>query len=107
MNAEMTSSHITVYAIPVYDGSLIASEHDLLDAISELGEMSVDLINDFEVAWAERKTVNYPKYRRRLKLRRNAGGEDGDSADGDDVDDGGDEDQEEDQEEEEENDSES
>jgi len=61
---------VKVNAIPVYDGHLIKSDGDLADLISEVQEMSVDLLNDYDVPWIEQKGVSYPKYRRRFRIKK-------------------------------------
>ena len=72
---------VSVHAIPVYDGHLIASETDIQDILLDQGEMNVELVNDFEIPWVLRKTVSYPKYRRTRRRKRAAEGEDGEDDD--------------------------
>lgn len=69
---------VSVHAIPVFDGHLIQSESDIHDNLIDAGEMNVELINDFEIPWVLKKTINYPKYRRiRRKKKVAAEGEEG------------------------------
>jgi len=65
---QSTSPYISVviHAIPVFDGQLITSEKDLYDALNDVPEMRVELINDFDVPWIEYKSKPYPKYRKKL-----------------------------------------
>ena len=65
----------------MYDGQLITCEKDLHDAITEFPEMTVELINDFDVPWIEFRGKSYPKYRKTLKLRAEGGSRDGDAED--------------------------
>ena len=48
-------SCVAVHAIPVYDGVQISSETDIMDSLIDIGEMNVELINDFEIPWVLRK----------------------------------------------------
>lgn len=66
---------VSVHAIPVYDGSLIATESDIIENLIEVGEMNVELINDFEIPWVSKKALAYPKYRRTRRKKRVASGE--------------------------------
>ena len=62
-----------MHAIPIFDGHLISSESDIHDNLIDVGEMSVELINDFEIPWVLKKTVNYPKYRRNRRKKKVTG----------------------------------
>ena len=82
---EETDTVVTVHAIPVYDGSLVKSEEELAEALQENGDLVVELVNDFELPWVQRKVVHYPKYRNLRKRRRAL--DDGEEDDDDDPDD--------------------
>jgi hypothetical protein len=55
-----------VHAIPVIDGLAVTSENDLMEALSDVHGMKVQLINDFDVPWIESKSKPYPKYKKTL-----------------------------------------
>ena len=98
--AEDTDTVVTVHAIPVYDGSLVRSEVDLAEYLQENGDLVVELVNDFELPWVQKKLVRYPRYKNLRRRRRT--NEDGEEDDDEDPDDDGDgEDQQEDEEEDE------
>ena len=88
---------ISIHAIPVYDGSLVKSENDLAEYLQDNGDLTVELVNDFELPWIQRKASNYPKYKNTRK-KKPADGEE-DSAE--EIDENEEEDQAEDEEEEE------
>ena len=63
-----------MHAIPIYDGTLISSESDIVENLIDFGEMNVELVNDFDIPWVIKKTTTYPKYRR-TRFRKKATGE--------------------------------
>ena len=63
---QQSKINVTIHAIPVIDGKLISSEHELMGSLGDK-DMRVDLINDFEVAWLD-YSKPYPKYQKTIKL---------------------------------------
>lgn len=76
-NESVSNIQISVHAIPVFDGELIASEEDLAgffagdddkSASSHYFGATCGLLNEFDVPWVERQGLKYPIYRRTLKF---------------------------------------
>jgi len=70
----------------VYDGSLIASENDLADLLSEIKDMTVGLINDFDIPWIVQKRAKFPVLKKK-KLDRSNMDDDDEDEEEDDLDD--------------------
>ena len=70
---------VSVSAIPVYDGSLITGENDLADLLYEIKDMTVGLINDFDIPWISQKKEKFP-FLKKIKVK-NSEDEDDDEED--------------------------
>jgi len=87
---------VSVSAVPVYDGALIAGENDLADLLYEIKDMTVGLLNDFDIPWVAQKKEKFPVLR---KIRNKRGDDDEDEEEDEEEEelDEGDEDEDEDE----------